>query len=64
MFALLRFFTHSRRSLASPGLTAGVFLMAYGAFRIFAEYFKEWDKDGRVFHDAIISPKEWSTPCR
>jgi phosphatidylglycerol:prolipoprotein diacylglycerol transferase len=43
MFALLRFFTHSRRSLASPGLTAGVFLMAYGVFRIFAEYFKEWD---------------------
>lgn len=43
MLALLRFFTHSRRSLASPGLTAGVFLMAYGAFRIFAEYFKEWD---------------------
>jgi phosphatidylglycerol:prolipoprotein diacylglycerol transferase len=43
MFILLRIFTHSRRSLASPGLTTGVFLMAYGAFRIFAEYFKEWD---------------------
>ena len=44
MFALLRFFTHSRRSFMSPGLTTGVFLMAYGAFRIFAEYFKEPDK--------------------
>ncbi len=43
MFFLLRFFTHGRRSLMSPGFTAGVFLMAYGAFRIFAEYFKEWD---------------------
>jgi phosphatidylglycerol:prolipoprotein diacylglycerol transferase len=43
LFALLRFFTHSRRSLASPGLTTGVFLIAYGVFRIFAEYFKEWD---------------------
>ena len=44
MFAFLRFFTHSRRSLMSPGLTTGVFLMAYGVFRIFAEYFKEPDK--------------------
>jgi phosphatidylglycerol---prolipoprotein diacylglyceryl transferase len=44
MFILLRFFTHSRRSFLSPGLTAGVFLMAYGVFRIFAEYFKEPDK--------------------
>lgn len=43
MFLLLRYFTHGRRSLLSPGLTAGVFLIAYGAFRIFAEYFKEWD---------------------
>jgi phosphatidylglycerol:prolipoprotein diacylglycerol transferase len=43
MFALLRFFTHSRLAFRSPGLTTGVFLMAYGVFRIFAEYFKEWD---------------------
>jgi phosphatidylglycerol:prolipoprotein diacylglycerol transferase len=43
MFFLLRYFTHSRLSLRSPGLTAGVFLMAYGVFRIVAEYFKEWD---------------------
>jgi phosphatidylglycerol:prolipoprotein diacylglycerol transferase len=43
MFVLLRYFTHSRRSFLSPGLTTGVFLMAYGVFRIFAEYFKEWD---------------------
>ncbi len=43
MFLLLRYFTHGRRSFLSPGLTTGVFLMAYGAFRIFAEYYKEWD---------------------
>jgi phosphatidylglycerol:prolipoprotein diacylglycerol transferase len=43
MFALLRYFTHSRRAFLSPGLATGVFLMAYGVFRIFAEYFKEWD---------------------
>ncbi len=44
MFVLLRFFTHSRRAFLSPGLTTGVFLMAYGVFRSFAEYFKEPDK--------------------
>jgi phosphatidylglycerol:prolipoprotein diacylglycerol transferase len=43
MFFLLRYFTHSRRSFLSPGLTAGVFLIAYALFRIFVEYFKEWD---------------------
>ncbi|MGC2396817.1 MAG: prolipoprotein diacylglyceryl transferase [Rhodomicrobium sp.] len=43
MFFLLRYFTHSRLSLRSPGLTTGVFLMAYGVFRIVAEYFKQWD---------------------
>ncbi|MFZ1107449.1 MAG: prolipoprotein diacylglyceryl transferase [Rhodomicrobium sp.] len=43
LFAILRFLTHSRFSLKSPGLTTGAFLMAYGVFRIFAEYFKEWD---------------------
>ncbi len=43
MFSLLRFFTHRRHALLQPGLTAGIFLMAYGVFRIFAEYFKEWD---------------------
>jgi phosphatidylglycerol---prolipoprotein diacylglyceryl transferase len=45
MFALLRFFTHSRLALRSPGFTTGLFLMAYGVFRIFAEYFKEWDME-------------------
>jgi phosphatidylglycerol---prolipoprotein diacylglyceryl transferase len=43
MFVLLRFLTHRRHSFTAPGLTAGVFLMAYGAFRIFVEYFKQWD---------------------
>jgi phosphatidylglycerol:prolipoprotein diacylglycerol transferase len=44
MFALIRFFTHSRRAFLTPGLATGVFLGAYGVFRIFAEYFKEPDK--------------------
>jgi phosphatidylglycerol:prolipoprotein diacylglycerol transferase len=58
MFALLRFFTHSRRSFLSPGLTTGIFLMAYGVFRIFAEYFKEWDTaqffTTRYFSEGVI----------
>jgi len=54
MFFLLRYFTHGRLSLRSPGLTAGVFLMAYAVFRIFAEYFKEWDM-GQFFTTAYFS---------
>lgn len=40
LFLLLRYLTHARLSLKSPGLTAGVFLVGYGAFRIFCEFFK------------------------
>jgi phosphatidylglycerol---prolipoprotein diacylglyceryl transferase len=54
MFILLRFLTHSRLSLQSPGLTAGVFLIAYGVFRIIAEYFKEWDME-QFFTTAYFS---------
>jgi phosphatidylglycerol:prolipoprotein diacylglycerol transferase len=54
MFFLLRYLTHSRLSLRSPGLTAGVFLMAYGVFRIVAEYFKEWDM-AQFFTTAFFS---------
>jgi phosphatidylglycerol---prolipoprotein diacylglyceryl transferase len=58
MFALLRYFTYRRRSFTAPGLTAGVFLMAYGAFRIFVEYFKEWDMaeffTTRYFSEGVV----------
>ncbi|MBU2581182.1 MAG: prolipoprotein diacylglyceryl transferase [Alphaproteobacteria bacterium] len=40
LFLLLRYLTHTLRSLKTPGLTTGVFLLAYGAFRIFCELFK------------------------
>ena len=43
IFALLRYFTHSRLSLMRPGLTSGLFLAAYGMARIGVEYFKQWD---------------------
>ena len=40
LFLILRFFTHSKLTLKSPGLTTGIFLVGYGAFRIFCELFK------------------------
>jgi phosphatidylglycerol:prolipoprotein diacylglycerol transferase len=43
MFALLRVLTHRLGAFKRPGLTAGAFLMVYALFRIFVEYFKEWD---------------------
>lgn len=43
MFIVLRVLTHRAAALTKPGLTAGVFLMVYGAARIFVEFFKEWD---------------------
>jgi phosphatidylglycerol:prolipoprotein diacylglycerol transferase len=58
MFIILRYFTHSRRSFVSPGLTTGVFLVAYGLFRIFVEYFKEWDTaeffTTRYFSEGVV----------
>jgi phosphatidylglycerol:prolipoprotein diacylglycerol transferase len=45
MFALIRYLTHARNAFHSPGLATGAFLIAYGVFRIFAEYFKEWDME-------------------
>lgn len=43
LFLVLRYFTHRRGALASPGLVSGVFLAGYAAARIFAEMFKEWN---------------------
>jgi phosphatidylglycerol:prolipoprotein diacylglycerol transferase len=43
LFLLIRYFTHYRRSLTRPGLTAGLFLAGYAVARIGVEFFKEWD---------------------
>jgi len=40
LFLVLRYATHTRLTLKSPGLTTGLFLVTYGAFRIFCELFK------------------------
>ncbi|MDX2259853.1 MAG: prolipoprotein diacylglyceryl transferase [Hyphomicrobiaceae bacterium] len=40
LFALLRYATHTQGTLKLPGLTTGLFLVGYAAFRIFCELFK------------------------
>jgi phosphatidylglycerol:prolipoprotein diacylglycerol transferase len=43
LFVALAYLTRWRKAFHWPGLAAGVFFLGYGAARIFAEYFKEWD---------------------
>jgi phosphatidylglycerol:prolipoprotein diacylglycerol transferase len=43
LFALLRFATHRRLTLTRPGLTTGLFLAGYGAFRLLVEFVREPD---------------------
>jgi len=54
LFAALRYLTHRRGALTQPGIVVGAFLMIYGAVRIFAEFFKEWDY-GQFFTTAYFS---------
>ena len=44
LFCLLRFLTHSRLKLALPGFVSGAFIAGYGCARIFAEFFREPDR--------------------
>ena len=43
LFLVLRFLTHRRRKLGSPGFVCGVFVTGYGLARIFVEFFREPD---------------------
>lgn len=54
LFAVLRYFTHSRLALRQPGMTGGVFICGYALARIFVEFFKEWDFD-QFFTTAYFS---------
>lgn len=45
-FLILRWLTHKRGALASPGLVGGTFLLCYGGFRLFCELFKHDDYAG------------------
>ncbi|WP_378949497.1 prolipoprotein diacylglyceryl transferase [Mesorhizobium sp. ANAO-SY3R2] len=44
LFLLLRFLTHSRLKLKTPGFVAGAFVAGYGAARIIVEFFREPDQ--------------------
>jgi len=44
LFCLLRFLTHWRLRLATPGFVSGAFVTGYGLARIFVEFFREPDK--------------------
>jgi phosphatidylglycerol:prolipoprotein diacylglycerol transferase len=54
LFLIIRYFTHSRHALSTPGFTSGLFLFGYGAARIGVEFFKEWDF-GQFFTTAYAS---------
>ena len=43
LFFVLRFLTHSRFRLKTPGFVCGTFAAGYGASRIFVEFFREPD---------------------
>ncbi|MGC4024984.1 MAG: prolipoprotein diacylglyceryl transferase [Mesorhizobium sp.] len=43
LFIVLRFLTHSRLKLKTPGFVAGAFVAGYGCARIFVEFFREPD---------------------
>jgi phosphatidylglycerol:prolipoprotein diacylglycerol transferase len=43
LFLTLRFLTHTRHSLKTPGLTIATFLMGYSAARILCEFFRQPD---------------------
>ena len=43
LFIILRFMTHKKLALHTPGLTIGLFLAGYGLARSFSEFFREPD---------------------
>lgn len=55
LFLLLRFLTHKRLALKSPGTVAGTFLAGYGIARSFCEFFREPDPL-HAFSAGIFTP--------
>jgi len=43
IFLVLRILTTKFKALTKPGICAGTFIMLYGAFRFFVEFFREPD---------------------
>ena len=55
LFLVLRFMTHTRLGLKSPGLVGGVFLVGYGIARSTCEFFREPDP-AHKFTSGLLTP--------
>jgi phosphatidylglycerol:prolipoprotein diacylglycerol transferase len=55
LFFLLRWLTHRKSALKSPGLTTGAFLVGYGIARSFCELFRE-PNPGHVLAVGLLTP--------
>lgn len=62
LFVLLRFLTHHRLALKSPGMVAGVFLAGYGAARSFCEFFREPDQQHALTFGIVTPGIVYSIP--
>lgn len=54
LFLILRYLTHRRQALATPGFIGAAFLCGYGAFRAFCELFKH-EEYGTLIGDGLIT---------
>ncbi|MGE0767164.1 MAG: prolipoprotein diacylglyceryl transferase [Hyphomicrobiaceae bacterium] len=61
LFLILRWLTHTRYALKTPGLTGAAFLAGYGAFRMVCEVFKE-DYSGLFGTPWLTSGMVYSVP--
>ena len=55
LFLVLRFLSHHRLALKSPGLVTGVFLLGYGLARSFCEFFRQPDMQ-HAFTTRFLTP--------
>ena len=61
LFFILRWLTHRRGALATPGVVGGTFLAGYAAFRIVCEFFKV-DEYGALTSSGITRGMLYSLP--
>lgn len=62
LFLILRVFTHQRHAFERPGLVTGLFLIGYGVFRTFVEFFREPDAQMPDFPFGLTMGMMLSTP--
>ena len=53
LFSILRWLTHSKLALGTPGVVGGAFVAGYGALRMICELFK--DDEYRVFGELPVT---------